>query len=445
MVRKLFIAPPDIPDDTVTRCLVIPYSQEWLGVINAALLLITEYWNYEQLYDTDLTPEQAATAGLLIYEQYANLDCGSAACTPVLEAAFDIDIGITLRIIRRGAGGFAEEFVDGEWQAPTGDYEVPDPDPRTESTSDEKICAAAANAINVLEQTYEEATDAYNSFGTEAAVAEAILDVIALILGAFGQATAASAISFGNTVFSTFFDVFGLITGDYWTSAYTNELECVFIDAATLTGSTVTFDYPAIDQALLEMQYAAGVALSRQLVLTQTRYLLSIIMAGGLNVAGGTTEVVSPNCDQCYPWSITWDFTTGANGSTGVAYSGCTSTRNASGWGACSNGSVWSMNVRRDISPTNAATHITKVTVEWQPWAVGCDERATSFVRVFHGAGSFDVPVNNNPSSGAVQTSVVSGVDVASPSRFELVWNGTGFTGLYWRKLTIEGYGPMPS
>jgi len=444
MTNRGWLTPNSGATTTVCRPILIPIDDQlfFMAAINGALNELTKEYNWEQF--GDMTPAEAAAAMLDMYLAYVDTEC-TAGCVCTIPPVYDIDVGIELKVIRRNAAGFTEELVGDEWQAPTGDYEVPDPDARTESTSDQRKCAAAANAINVLEQVYEEATDAYQAFATPAAVADAILDVIILVMGAFGQVTAASYISFGQNVFETFVDVFSLVTGDFWTNDYTNELECIFIANATDTAGVITFDYQAIEQDLIDLEYAAGVDVDRQIVLAQTRYILSLIAAGGINFAGGLTIVASPNCDQCWPWTVTWNFTTGANGATGVAYSGCTSTRNASGWNACSNGSVWSMNVTKDPTPVGASSHVTKVTVEWQPFGSGVNERATSFLRVFHSAGSFDVPVDNNPASSAIQTSVVAGIDVHTITRFEIVWNGTGVGGLSYRKLTIEGYGPILS
>jgi len=72
MVKKLFITPPDMGSDEVCRNLTIPNTQQWLGIFNAAILTLTNVYNYEQLYDTDLTPEECAAKAMEIYEEYLN-------------------------------------------------------------------------------------------------------------------------------------------------------------------------------------------------------------------------------------------------------------------------------------------------------------------------------------------------------------------------------------
>jgi len=443
MTNRGWLTPNSGATTTVCRPILIPIDDQlfFMAAINGALNELTKEYNWEQF--GDMTPDDAAAAMLDMYLAYVDTEC-TAGCVCTIPPVYDIDVGIELKVIRRNAAGFTEELVGDEWQAPTGDYEVPDPDARTESTSDQRKCAAAANAINVLEQVYEEATDAYQAFATPAAVADAILDVIILVMGAFGQVTAASYISFGQNIFETFVDVFSLVTGDFWTNDYTNELECIFIANATDTAGVITFDYQAIEQDLIDLEYAAGVDVDRQIVLAQTRYILSLIAAGGINFAGGLTIVASPNCDQCYPWTIDFDFMTGANSFTGVAYSGCTSTRNANGWNACSNGSVWSMNVIRGVTSPNAATHITRISGDFRPFGTGVNERATSFVYVQHFTGRLDAIVDNNPAINTVQSYNSGPIDISRPTEFGIVWNGTGVGGLSWRTLHIEGYGPMP-
>jgi len=74
MVRKLFICPPDFGVSEQCRVLSIPNTQQWLGIFNAALLTLTNVYNYEQLNETDLTPEQCAERAMSIYVSYLNND-----------------------------------------------------------------------------------------------------------------------------------------------------------------------------------------------------------------------------------------------------------------------------------------------------------------------------------------------------------------------------------
>lgn len=83
MTRKLFLCPPDAPAGNFTRCVVVPASQEWLAVYNAALLMLANPYLWEQVHPTDITPEQAAERAMLVYEQWLAGDC-SLDCEDVL-------------------------------------------------------------------------------------------------------------------------------------------------------------------------------------------------------------------------------------------------------------------------------------------------------------------------------------------------------------------------
>jgi len=307
MTGRGWLTPNSGATETLCRPIFIPLDDAlfFLAAVNGALNELTKEYNWEAF--GDLTPAEAAAAMLDMYTAYATFD-GCTGGTCYIPPVYDIDVGEPLKIIRLGDDGFTEEFVDGVWQAPTGTYEVPAPAARGESTMAQRLCAAAANAAAVMEQFYEEATDAYSEFGTAAEVANAILDIAAAILGAFGQVTIASYISFGQSIFRTFFDVFGLITGDVWTTEFTNEFECILLANASEVSSVVSFDFEAIHEDLNVMSYSAGLDLNRQLLIQQLHYLINIVAAGGLNVAGGTTGVASPDCSDCNVWCYYFDF-----------------------------------------------------------------------------------------------------------------------------------------
>lgn len=83
MVRKLFITPPDAGTGTITRCVRVPASQEWLAVFNRAFLQLTSEWEWEQLHETDLTPAEAAEIAYNVYVDWLTGDC-SLNCNDVL-------------------------------------------------------------------------------------------------------------------------------------------------------------------------------------------------------------------------------------------------------------------------------------------------------------------------------------------------------------------------
>lgn len=82
MVKKLFITPASIPADETCRTLNIPNQQDWLGIFNAAILTLTQPYNYEQLHDTDLTPDECAALAMQIYADYLLTNACAAKPAP---------------------------------------------------------------------------------------------------------------------------------------------------------------------------------------------------------------------------------------------------------------------------------------------------------------------------------------------------------------------------
>jgi len=368
VVRRLFLTPPELPETSASRCLVIPDDKLWFGLVSEALLTLTKTYNYEQRNDTDLTPQEVVDVMLVMFDTYLLGECTSE-CVCTIPPAFDIDVGIELRIIRRGANGFIEELVDGEWVTPTGDYEQPETPAREEGTATDRICMASINAATIIEEFYEQATDAYATFATPAAVADAILGAIVLVMGAFGQVTAASHISFGQNLFSTFVDAFELITGDVWDAAFTEEFACILREHATDTSDVVTFDFDALDQELITLEYEAGGDLDRQILLAQLRYLLSLTGAAGLNLAGSATDVTSYDCDYCDPWEHTFNFINNTQGFSNVVVTNadhsnyCTTgtsnnTNGANGWAI-------RKSPYKHVGLTFSLAHITKFSITY--------------------------------------------------------------------------------
>lgn len=85
MVKKMFITPPDTGSDETCRTLTIPNTQQWLGIFNAAILTLADKYNYEQLYETDMTPEECAALAMEIYAAYLLTD----ACPTLAEPYWD--------------------------------------------------------------------------------------------------------------------------------------------------------------------------------------------------------------------------------------------------------------------------------------------------------------------------------------------------------------------
>lgn len=82
-MAKPFLTPPSLPETTACRTLQIPDDKLWLGIFNSALLETIYWYNYEQVNDTDLTPEETAAAcDLILREMWNDESCGTGD-TPV--------------------------------------------------------------------------------------------------------------------------------------------------------------------------------------------------------------------------------------------------------------------------------------------------------------------------------------------------------------------------
>lgn len=89
---KPFLTPPVSSDVLECRTLLIPNTKEWLGIFNSALLETVYYWNYEQVNDTDLTPEETAEACRAIVWEYFDASCGAGEVpAPYWDNPEDVD------------------------------------------------------------------------------------------------------------------------------------------------------------------------------------------------------------------------------------------------------------------------------------------------------------------------------------------------------------------
>lgn len=283
-----FLTPPDVPEDEDCRTLKIPSSKYWLGIFNSALLMLTEPWRWQQVNAEDLTVDETIDLIKPMIEDYWNTG-GCATCTlPDGEP-----------VVRLSASGNWEQLVNGEWVPPEGDYELPPPAPREEPTEDERKCAASANAANVLSTMYESITD---SAANALPIAEGVLAlagvVIAVLVPPVGALMtflyAVAPIAFGEL-----FAVAEFITEDVWTEDFTKQLICALLNSSFDDGSTVTFDFVGLQKRLVAGTDFTLPSLPELRLLGQIGYMLNIIGAEGLNIAGGTTAITDADCSDC--------------------------------------------------------------------------------------------------------------------------------------------------
>jgi len=91
-MRKLFLTPPTLPEVEECRQLKIPSDKLWLGIFNAALLSTTYAYNYEQVHETDLTPEEcAAYCYEKLLEYFDSAGCSTGVPSPYWDEDSDVD------------------------------------------------------------------------------------------------------------------------------------------------------------------------------------------------------------------------------------------------------------------------------------------------------------------------------------------------------------------
>jgi len=305
---------PADPEPEGVRCICVPVPNDpdWIGAFFGQLqrLSLQSIWDRDEAH----TAEVVARRWLDVYFATLEGNCSGGICE--VPPPFEIDIGINIEIVRIGEGGHWEVLIDGVWTTPTGDYEIPPVPEREESTADERRCLAAANAAAALQQTYEDATDAFTSDGTQVAVYEAILATLITRLGAWAAGFAASSVGFYFAAFLLFYELLETITSDVWTTEFNDEFLCILYKSSNDTAGVVTFDWEMIFAELTEMTFQAGADLERQQLIQQIRFMLTMIGVDGINHAGATTFVTSADCDECGDWCYLFDFSVSNGGFT---------------------------------------------------------------------------------------------------------------------------------
>jgi len=140
-----YLTPDEIPEGTVCRPLYIPDDTAWLALVSGILTEGVKPWNWEQF--GTLTVEECVEVMQGIVGSYYNTECDSC----------ELPGGGS--IVRLNESYVVEELINGEWVSPSSAYTILPPEARTEPTSKQRICLAAKNACNILQQTYEEITD----------------------------------------------------------------------------------------------------------------------------------------------------------------------------------------------------------------------------------------------------------------------------------------------
>jgi hypothetical protein len=294
--RKGWLTPnAPIPSDTVCRRVLIPNDLQIIAAVNGALLELTKNYNWEQFGSA--SPEEIAAAMFAMYQAYVSEPCESG--------------GGCRRIYRIGQGGQIERSDDAGETWESASDEIPPTPSRTEPTEEERLCNAAANVVNVLHQTYEEMVDAWQLDSSVDFGIGAFATILGLLVGSWLGVVSSVAIPFVWELFGSVYATIGTFLQDAWDSDFTNDLTCLFLEAASDTDGVVTFDWNAVSQGLADRVTETG-APEDALLWAQLNYMVLFIGVEGLNAAGATTGVVGDCEEICGPkWCYEFDFTTG--------------------------------------------------------------------------------------------------------------------------------------
>jgi len=283
-----YLTPEDLPEGRDCRALFIPANSEWLAIVSGAITELTRSYNWQQ-FGSVTVAEAVAAMQTMVDEYYEG--CSGGDCT---------NPG-GLPIIRININGKVEILIDGEYVEPTeGDYFIPPPEAREGGSPDDQMCLAAKNAVNVLEQLYENLSESWASeLSLDAAIIQLLEKLVALGLITVATVTGALAIPL-IAFFALVYELLAYLTADLWTEDFTKKLVCVLLDCASNDAGVITFDWDCIESHLNGLATDDGFNEVQTRLNLQIGYILQFI--GGvdaLNLAASTTEITNDDCSYC--------------------------------------------------------------------------------------------------------------------------------------------------
>jgi len=293
-----YLTPETLPLTDTCRRLLIPDSPEWLALVSGALTELLFKWNWQE---KGITIDETLAALQVVINSYYDVPCESGCEIPETPGGAGI--------IRRWEDGTTQQIIDGVWTTPEGVYTPLPPEPREETTDDEKKCLAATNAVNALKLTYEAVQTDWEEFQDVLSAIETVVTILEVVVASFAAYTAAAIIELGQFLFTSVLQLFAEIAENTWEDSEA-ELICLFIDNATVNGDdTVTFDFGGIRQQLFEEFVLGQIFTDRSTLGLQLDYFLYYIGAEGIDYAGGLTAIEEAECDDCDDvWCYYFDF-----------------------------------------------------------------------------------------------------------------------------------------
>lgn len=287
-----YLTPETVPSATTCRALLIPDSTEWLALFSGALTELSFRYNWER---QGITIEETLTVVNQVIEGFYD-GCVSSGCTQ------PDGVGI----FRVNDAGHIEQLVDGEWVPPQGPYAIPSVPARTEPTTQERKCLAAANAVNVMFLWYENLTESFNN---DISAAEAFTTLVAFIaLTFFWLAPIVNGLVLILAgIAELIYQGLRYASADVWDNNFTDIMTCMLYECATDTGDVITFDLECFMNKIQEKTLTPPWTETMARLAVQISYLLQVV--GGvdaLNAAGATDEIGTHDCSECeQSWCMT--------------------------------------------------------------------------------------------------------------------------------------------
>jgi len=295
MVRRQFETPPNLPATNANRCLIIPDSKEWLGIFNSALLELAQAYNYEQVNDTDMTPEDVAAICFDIYTTYLEGTCTSMECQEVAPCLYPPG-----RRQRMNPTTGRLEFSDdgATW------YDASDYDPRYSAPRNELSgvmgCDESRYIVGYIQHMIDRTKDQIEIGGGAIGIAAGIVGLMAAIFS-FGAAIPVYLAFAGALVAFTSAAITAALTDAVWQRLACNVL-------SVITGETTISDDMF---AAIVAQMQADETGTAETVLWHALNQLGPV--GLQNVIGFETVPtgVDADCSVCGTWCYEFDFHAG--------------------------------------------------------------------------------------------------------------------------------------
>jgi len=279
-----YLTPQELPGDDDCRPLSIPANTEWLALFGGALTELTKVWNWQD--SGGLTIAETVEKMQEIIDNWYAVPC--AACTT--PGGY--------RVVRIGEDGRVEQLdEDGNWEPATDEYYIPPPEAREGGEPEDQICLAAKNAVNVLEQLYEQLSE---DWASTVGTAEALTNLAILATSLIGFEFAPITFGIAAFVFGFFkilYEALEYLGADLWDVPFSDQITCFLVDCANNDAGVVTFDWDCFVGKLNSLADSFELSEVQLRLYAQISYMLWMIGGvDGLNLAGATTAITDDEC-----------------------------------------------------------------------------------------------------------------------------------------------------